>query len=83
MTHCWLLRGELQPRCPNCGDELSVKHVLVECDHYAHIRNRTYPQTVNMTRDDALRCMLAEKNGKYDLGSLVTFLTETGLYQEI
>ena len=42
MTHSFLLKNEDIPECYSCGCYLTVKHFLVDCDDYAHIRRRYY-----------------------------------------
>ena len=38
LTSFYLLRGERQPRCPTCRNRLTVKHILLDCVQYNHIR---------------------------------------------
>ena len=42
LTHAYLLRGEAMPRCVPCDCALTVKHILVYCVDYDHIRQRYY-----------------------------------------
>ena len=42
MSHSYLLKGEDVPECVGCCSFFTVKHFLVECDDYAHIRRRFY-----------------------------------------
>ena len=47
LTHSHLLKGERPPVCDWCGQPLTVKHLLVECNRLSSTRNRFY-QTRNM-----------------------------------
>lgn len=49
LTHTHLLKGESTPRCTNCNQFLTVKHILIECKKYKKIRNNYYQaQNLNM-----------------------------------
>ena len=39
-TNGYLLRGELRPMC--CNTRLTVRHVLLSCAKYAHIRRKYF-----------------------------------------
>jgi kelch-like protein 2/3 len=42
LTHAYLLRGEQIPQCVPCNCVLTVKHILINCIDYAHIRQNFY-----------------------------------------
>ncbi len=42
LTHGYLLRGERIPECIPCNNIVTVKHILLECIDYAHIRQRYF-----------------------------------------
>ena len=42
LTHSYLLRGEDQPECIICDCPLTVKHILLECVDFDHIRSRYF-----------------------------------------
>ena len=42
MTHSFLLKSEPIPECFSCSCFFTVKHFLVDCDDYAHIRRQFY-----------------------------------------
>ena len=44
-THRYLLCGDGRPRCPRCGDNLSVAHALVSCRRLAAERQRFFGST--------------------------------------
>jgi len=45
LTHKHILNGESRLNCPNCGEELSVKHLLDTCGHYQNIRTNLFGLT--------------------------------------
>ena len=45
LTHGWLMDGTQQPRCQNCNEPLTVKHLLVGCVHLNRVRTRIYPMS--------------------------------------
>ena len=68
-THSFLLKREDVPYCAACACNLSVKHLLIECDDYSHIRRRHYN-----VRD--LKQLFEEINPN----AILQFIKETGLY---
>ena len=42
ITHSYLLKKEDQPFCHTCDKPCIVKHILVECSDFTHIRNKYY-----------------------------------------
>lgn len=40
MTSLHLLRGARQPTCPTCREHLTVKHILLECQEFANMRQQ-------------------------------------------
>ena len=42
LTHGYLLRGEPAPWCLVCRDTVTVKHLLLDCVMYAHIRDNLF-----------------------------------------
>jgi len=44
LTHSYLLKGEPMPECIPCQCPLTVKHILIECIDFSHIR----PQCFNV-----------------------------------
>jgi len=44
LTHAYLLRGEQIPQCVPCNDIITVKHILIECIDYAHIRQTFFTE---------------------------------------
>ena len=45
LTHRHLLAGEAAPRCSECNDVLTVRHVLIECPEMDRVRKTFYPYT--------------------------------------
>ena len=75
LTHKYLMEGPFRrvPRCQYCMLEaLSVKHIMIECPHFAGIRQNYY-RVVDM-RD------LFER---IPLRHILGFLREANLYNEI
>ena len=42
LTHSYLLRSEPQPKCDLCGEILTVKHILIDCNDLAIDRLQYY-----------------------------------------
>ena len=42
ITQSYLLKKEDQPSCHACHSPFTVKHVLLECSDFTHIRNKIY-----------------------------------------
>ena len=38
LTHSYILKKDLPPRCEHCQCTLTVRHILVECNHFAQDR---------------------------------------------
>ena len=83
LTHGWLLKGGQPPMCPNCDEQLTVRHVLVECHHNSCIRTRIYPQTVGLNGQDTLKHILGEEGGTFDVAALMTFIAAVNLEHRI
>ena len=66
-TNGYLLRGELRPMC--CNTRLTVRHVLLSCAKYAHIRRKYF--AVNS---------LFELFRDTPAGFIIQFLRECNLY---
>ena len=45
LTHGHLLKGELAPECIPCQCPRTLRHVLVECTDFSHIRPNFYRKT--------------------------------------
>ena len=45
ITQSYLLKKEDQPFCHACHSPFTVKHVLIECSDFTHIRNKFYTTT--------------------------------------
>ena len=66
-TNGYLLRGELRPMC--CNTRLTVRHVLLSCAKYAHIRRKyfAFNSLFELFRDTPA-------------GFIIQFLRECNLY---
>ena len=42
LTHAYLLKSENSPQCIPCDCDLTVKHILLECIEYMHVRQRYF-----------------------------------------
>ena len=74
LTHRYLMERTPVPRCFYCGLNvvLSVKHIMIECLHFANIRSRFY-----CARD------MGDLFERFSLKHILTFLNESGLYNLI
>ena len=42
VTHSYLLQGEEQPQSVGCDAPFTVRHFLLECGDFAHVRNNCF-----------------------------------------
>ena len=42
LTHAYLLTNEQPPFCISCNEPFTVKHFLITCTEFNHIRNKYY-----------------------------------------
>ena len=42
VTHSYLLQGEEQPQCVGCDAPFTIRHFLLECCDFAHVRNNCF-----------------------------------------
>ena len=42
LTQVYLLKGEQIPECVPCSDIVTVRHILIECIDYLHVRQKHY-----------------------------------------
>jgi len=71
MTHGYLLRDEDVPECIPCNCTLTVKHILIECIDYAHIRQKYY----NVPNLQTLFTNVSQS-------TIVNFLKEIGIFKQ-
>ena len=72
ITHSFLLKGDPIPQCIPCQCPLNVKHILIECHDFAHIRNRYF--NVNSMGD-------LFKN--VDPSKILKFIKDIGLFYKL
>ena len=41
-THSYILKGEDRPRCVGCDEDITVKHILLDCVDFSDQRPRFY-----------------------------------------
>ena len=41
-THSYILKGEDRPQCVNCDEDITVKHILLDCVDFSDQRPRFY-----------------------------------------
>ena len=60
LTHSYLLKAENPPRCIPCDCPLTVKHILLDCVDFVHIRTKYYTATDLKTlfRDISQSCII-------------------------
>ena len=69
LTHRYLLVGEDPPECISCQARLTVRHILVHCAEYTHIRDRYFDvQTLQELLDNI------------DPNIIMNFVREAGLF---
>jgi kelch-like protein 2/3 len=71
LTHAYLLRGEQAPECVPCDTNVTVKHILIDCIDYTHIRQKYY-------NEPDLKKLFANVHPAKILG----FLKEINLYMQ-
>ena len=71
ITHSYLLKKEDQPFCHVCDSPFTVKHFLIECPDFTHIRNKFYTTDVHTLFHEV------------DFSKITEYLKELGLYDKI
>ena len=72
LTLCFPLKGEDPPQCTACDCQLTVKHILFECNDFIESRNRHF--SVNSFKE------LFEK---VQPDSILSYLHEIGLFYRL
>ena len=72
ISHSYLLKKEDQPVCHACRCPFTVKHVLIECSDFTHIRNKFHTTTDVHTLFQ-----------KVDSSGITKYLKEIKLYDKI
>ncbi len=72
LTHSFLMSGEDVPRCVACDCNLTVEHILIECDDFTEVRQRYYDA-------ESLQQLFQETNVTY----VFDYLREIGLFYRI
>ena len=76
VTHSYLMEGQSDPpQCNRCNAAVTVKHLLVECRKYSHIRRKYYSNPTLST--------MLEETKNFSLSKLVLYLQETDLFNKI
>ena len=84
LTHQYLMEKREQPYCNDCIVPLTIKHVIAECPSYSDIRNRIFPETIDMSHNEKLKEILSEKaNSTFNVENILNFLRQCNLYEEI
>ena len=71
LTHSFLLKKEVRPQCTHCDEPLTIRHIILSCQHFASIRRRFY--NVNNLSDLFSSCTY----------QLLEFLKEINLFYKI
>ena len=61
LTHAYLFAAEDPPHCISCNSLLTVKHILIDCVEFAHIRTNYYnniPDLKSLFRDVSRSCVI-------------------------
>ena len=72
LTHCFLLKSEPRPECVPCQCPLTVKHLLLECEDTALVRDRYFQANT-----------LRELFDNESHGTVLDFLREVQLYDKM
>ena len=72
VTHSYLLQGEEQPQCVGCDAPFTVRHLLLECGDFAHVRN-------NCFHVDNMKELFQDIH----IDSIITFLRQVNLFNKI
>ena len=72
VTHSYLLQGVEQPQCVGCDALFTVRHFLLECGDFAHVRNNCFH----------VDCM-KELSQDIHIDSIMTFLRQINLFNKI
>ena len=72
LTHSYLLKGEDAPQCHLCGERLTIKHLLVDCQHLTRIRENFY--RARSLKDIFRTC---------DASAIINFVRHLGLLKKI
>ncbi|CAD6245374.1 GSCOCG00013671001-RA-CDS, partial [Cotesia congregata] len=58
MTHSHIMTKEPSPQCQRCGEILTIKHILIECNNYNPERRKTkLPNNMKSCLDDHSGCL--------------------------
>ena len=68
-THSYILKGEDRPRCVGCDEDITVKHILLDCVDFSDQRLRFYSSS-------NLKHLFTQVPGHH----ILSFLKEIGLY---
>ena len=71
-THSYLLEAKQEPTCHASQTEYTVKHILTECSHLAHIREELYSANG-----------MKELFRKIDMNNAMSFVNAVNLYRQI
>ncbi len=72
LTHEYLMKNEDPPICIGCDCRLTIKHILVDCVEFSHIRPGYFTVT-----------SMKELFEKVTSDRILTYLKEIGLYNKI
>lgn len=70
-THSYLLRGEEQPECVICDCPLTVKHILLDCVDFDHIRSKYF-------NVDNMQALFEQVNASL----ILDYIREIGLFHK-
>ena len=73
-THSYILKKDTPPQCEHCQCILTVRHILVECNHLAQTRN---------DRPIFVRCGVAEFKILNELNCDILFIAHCGFFKNI
>ena len=72
VTHSYLLQGKDQPQWVRCDAPFTVRHFLLECGDFAHVRN-------NCFHVDSMKELFQDIH----IDSIMTFLRQINLFNKV
>uniref|UniRef100_A0A1B0CYZ6 Uncharacterized protein n=1 Tax=Phlebotomus papatasi TaxID=29031 RepID=A0A1B0CYZ6_PHLPP len=74
LTHSYILEREESPICEHCNNDLSIKHLLLECPNYAELRRKH-------GIEGNIKEML--KNEESKIKKVILFIKESKIYEKL
>lgn len=82
MTHNFLLRKENKPLCEECGQQLTINHVLLSCTRFEMLRKKYFTRFYDEHIPFHPALILGE-SGLVDLSCVFSFLKEANVLRKL